>query len=101
MDIIKPTMINLPAIFKFRLYVAGSSPNSMQAVANLNGLCREHLPDRHQVEIVDVLREPRRALDDGILLTPMLIKLSPEPICKIIGNLSESRLVLSALGLIL
>lgn len=92
-------MISLTAIFKFRLYVAGNSPNSLQAITNLNVLCREHLSDRHEVEIVDVTREPKRALDDGILLTPMLIKMSPAPRCKIVGNLSESLLVLSALGL--
>jgi circadian clock protein KaiB len=92
-------MINLPTIFKFRLYVAGGSPNSLQAVSNLNALCREHLPDRHQVEIVDVIREPKRALADGILLTPMLVKFFPAPICKIIGNLSEPQMVLDALGL--
>ena len=78
------------AFFNLRLYVAGDAPNSMQAVANLHALCREHLPGRHEIEIVDVLREPNRALDEGILLTPLLVRLSPDPIRKIVGNLSQS-----------
>ena len=87
------------ATFKFRLYVAGDSPNSTQAVANLNDLCRAHLPDRHRIEIVDVLREPKRAMADGILLTPMLVKLSPKPGRTIIGTLSDRPTVIHALGL--
>jgi circadian clock protein KaiB len=86
-----------PAHFKFRLYVAGDASNSTQAVANLNALCREHLPERH--EIVDVLSEPQRALADGVILTPMLMKLSPGPIRKIVGSLSRIKTVLESLGL--
>ncbi len=85
--------------FKFRLYVAGSSPNSAKALANLKDLCREVLADRHEIEIVDVLKEPRRALEDGVLLTPMLVKFSPAPIQKIVGSLNQREPVLQALGL--
>ena len=67
------------AQFKFRLYVAGDAQNSAQAVANLTALCRTHLPDRHDIEVVDVFREPKRALADGILMTPTLVKLAPSP----------------------
>jgi len=88
-----------PAHFKLRLYVAGDGPNSIQAITNLHALCREHLPERHEIEIVDVLREPHRALDDGVMLTPMLVKLSPAPPRKIIGTLSQGETVLLALGL--
>jgi KaiB domain len=56
--------------FKFRLYIAGDGPHSVQAVANLNALCCEHLAERHEIEIVDVLHEPQRALDDKVMLTP-------------------------------
>ncbi len=87
------------AHFKFRLYVAGDSPNSTQAIANLNALCLQYLQERHEIEIVDVLREPKRALDDGILLTPTLVKLSPPPVRKIIGNLNQLQPVLLALNL--
>ncbi len=75
--------------FKFRLYVAGEAHNSTQAIANLKAFCLEHLADRHEIEIVDVLREPNRALAESVWLTPMLIKWWPEPICKVVGNLSE------------
>ncbi len=87
------------ATFKFRLYVAGNSPNSTQAVANLHALCREHLPERHHIEIVDVLRDPKQALADGVLITPLLVRLSPEPGCEIIGNLGDRPTVIHALGL--
>lgn len=86
-------------IFRFKLYVAGNSPNSVQAVANLHALCREHLPERHHIEIVDVLREPKRALAEGVMITPLLVLLSPEPGCEIVGNLGDRPTVIHALGL--
>lgn len=88
-----------PALFKFRLYVAGNSANSAEAAANLKRFCHDHLPDRHQIEIVDVLREPKRAVAEGVLLTPTLIKLSPAPVCKIVGTLSEASPLLHTFGL--
>ena len=86
-------------MFKFRLYVAGNTPNSTQALANLTALCRAHLPDRHEIEVVDVFRQPQRALTDGILMTPMLVKLAPSPELRIVGTLSQTQPVLQALGL--
>jgi circadian clock protein KaiB len=85
--------------FRFRLYVAGDGPNSTLAIANLSALCHEHLVERHEIEVVDVFREPERALVDGVLLTPMLMKLSPAPVRKIIGNLSQLKTTLVTLGL--
>ena len=87
------------ATFRFRLYVAGSAPNSVRALANLYALCRKHFPDSHRIEVIDVLKEPMRALDDVILVTPTLVKVSPDPEQQIIGNLSEEQEVLCALGL--
>jgi circadian clock protein KaiB len=88
------------ARFKFRLYVAGDAQNSAQAVANLNALCRTYLLDRHDIEIVNVFREPRRALADSIFMTPTLVKLAPSPAPrKIVGTLSQTQPVLEALGL--
>ena len=87
------------AIFKFRLYVAGGAQNSAQALANLTALCRAHLPDRHEIEVVDVLQEAKRALADGILMTPTLVKFEPPPVQKIVGTLSQTQTVLQALGL--
>jgi circadian clock protein KaiB len=86
--------------FKFRLYVAGDAQNSAQAIANLTALCREYLKDRHAIEVVDVFREPKRALADGILMTPTLVKLAPFPAPqRIVGTLSQTQPVLQLLGL--
>jgi circadian clock protein KaiB len=86
-------------LFKFRLFVAGDALNSAQAQANLASLCRDHLPDRHEIEVVDVFREPKRALAEGILMTPTLLKLAPLPARRIVGTLSQARPLLQALGL--
>jgi circadian clock protein KaiB len=83
----------------FRLYVTGEAPNSIRAIGNLRALCGEHLAGRHEIEIVDLLLEPQRALEDDVLLTPTLIQLAPKPVRKIIGNLNDSATVLRALGL--
>jgi circadian clock protein KaiB len=86
------------ALFRFRLYVAGNTPNSVQAKANLGTLCRIHLPGRYKIELVDVNREPKRALTEGIFMTPSLVKLAPSPVRMIVGTLSHSDSLLEALG---
>lgn len=86
------------AIYKFRLYVAGDGPNSSQARANLAALCRDYLPDRHQIEVIDVIEDPKRALADRIFMTPTLIKLAPAPVRVIVGTLSQQEIVLQTLG---
>jgi circadian clock protein KaiB len=85
--------------FKFQLYVAGRADNSTQAIANLTALCRTHMPGRHEIEIVDVFREPKRALVDRIFLTPTLVKVAPAPARRIVGTLSQTQAVLCALEL--
>jgi circadian clock protein KaiB len=86
-------------MFRFRLYTADGTQNSAQALANLTAICQAHVPDRYEIEVVDVFREPERAKADGIRMTPTLIKLSPAPTCRIIGSLSETRNVLVTLGM--
>ncbi len=86
-------------LFKFQLYVAGEALNSTQAIANLAAFCRAHLPDRYEIEIVDVFREPKRALAEGIFMTPTLVVLTPPPVRRIVGTLSHTQTVLLALGL--
>jgi circadian clock protein KaiB len=81
------------------LYVAGDTQNSSQARANLIAICRAHLLGRHQIEIVDVLKEPKRALADGIFMTPTLVKLTPSPPQTIVGSLSQKESVMQSLGL--
>jgi circadian clock protein KaiB len=85
--------------FMFRLYVAGSSQNSLQAVGNLNALCREHLAGLHEIEVVDVFKQPMRALEDGIMMTPTLVRLAPNPVRMIVGTLGRRDTVLQALGI--
>ena len=68
-------------LYKFRLYVAADTLNSTQALANLNALCRTHLPGRHEIEIVDVFREPQRALDEGIRMMTRIVECKPEEVC--------------------
>lgn len=82
-----------------RLYIAGGAPNSLQAIANLAAICREFLKEGHQLEVVDVLEQPQRAMAEGVLVTPSLAKLSPSPSANIVGNLSDKAKVLLALGL--
>ena len=85
--------------FVFRLFIAGGSPNSSQALQNLRRICETYLIDCHRIDVVDVFIEPERAMDEGIIVTPTLVKLEPIPVRRIIGNLSEPELVLQALGL--
>lgn len=82
-----------------RLYIVGGAPNSVQAIANLEAICREYLKGGHKLEIVDVLEHPRRAMAEGVLVTPSLAKLSPLPAASVVGNLSDKAKVLLALGL--
>jgi circadian clock protein KaiB len=87
------------SIYKFRLYVADDTTNSAQAAANLQALCKAHLSGRHEIEIVDVFKEPQRAILEGIRMTPTLLRLAPLPIRKIIGTLVDTQRVLETLGL--
>jgi circadian clock protein KaiB len=91
--------MNRRATLKFRLYIAGETENSLRAIANLSAFCRDYLHDRHEIEIVDVSKEPKRALEDHILMTPTLLKLAPSPKRKIIGTLKDIPTVLDALAL--
>ena len=91
----KPTKV----LFRFCLYVAENTQNSLDARANLAALCQTYLAGRFEIEVVDVLRHPKRALDDGILMTPTLVKLGPLPTRRIIGTLSKTEPVMRALGL--
>ena len=84
--------------FKLRLYIAGDTENSAKALANLAVICREHMPN-HEIDIVDVLKEPKTGLADGIFMTPTLIRLLPAPTKKIVGTLGQTETVLQALGL--
>ena len=85
------------ALLRLRLYVAGNGPNSMLAREHAMAICQTHYHDAFHLEIVDLLEFPERALVDGIIVTPTLLKLAPLPTQRIIGNLSDSSQVLIAL----
>jgi circadian clock protein KaiB len=85
--------------FRFVLFVAGDSPRSAQAAANLRRLATERLEGRAEIAVVDVLVDPARAESDRILTTPTLVKEAPEPARRVTGDLSDLDRVASALGL--
>ena len=78
---------------------AAGAVNSLHAVANLKTLCAQYLPDRHEIEIVDVYQAPQRALADGVMMTPTLIRIAPAPVRRIVGTLSQTPTIVQALGL--
>ncbi len=85
--------------FSFRLYVARDAPNSVQALSNLITLCDTYLRSRYEIEVVDVFKEPQRALADRVFMTPTLMRLGPLPRRCIVGTLTDTSAVLQALGL--
>ncbi|HJX28332.1 MAG TPA: circadian clock KaiB family protein [Thermoanaerobaculia bacterium] len=93
--------IELPAsgegFWDLRLYVAGQTPKSMTALANLKKMCEEHLPGRYKIEVIDLVKNPQLARSDQILAIPTLVRRLPEPMRKIIGDLSNEERVLVGL----
>ena len=86
--------------FVLRLYVAGQTPKSIAAFANLKKICEEHLAGRYQIEVIDLLENPTLARGDQILAIPTLVRKLPEPVRKIIGDLSNTERVLIGLDLL-
>lgn len=84
---------------QFRLYVAGEGPNSMAAIANLKALCEKYFPSNAAVEIVDVIKEPTLALQDQVMVTPLLIINTGSTVQKCIGDLSKLQHILETLGI--
>ena len=85
--------------YSLRLYVAGQTPKSVLALTNLKQICEQHLLGRNQIEIIDLLENPQLARGDQILAVPTLVRRLPEPIKKIIGDLSNTERVLVGLDL--
>ena len=86
-------------IFDLRLYVAGQTPKAVRAFANLRKICDEHLAGRYRIEVIDLLENPQLGRGDQILAIPTLVRRLPEPIKKIIGDLSNTERVLVGLDL--
>jgi circadian clock protein KaiB len=86
-----------PAEQILRLYIAGQTPRSVKAFANLKRICEEHLKGRYRIEVIDLIQHPQLAAGDQILAVPTLVRLLPEPVRKIIGDLSNTDRVLVGL----
>ena len=81
------------------LYVAGQTPKSLAAIANLQLLCKTHLAGRHTVEIIDLIQQPHLAIIDEIVALPTLVRRQPQPLKRIVGDLSKTRRVLLGLDI--
>jgi circadian clock protein KaiB len=85
--------------FILRLYIAGQTPNSIAAIANLKKICEEKLQGKYRIEVVDLLEKPQLAKGDQIIAIPTLVRRLPPPVKKIIGNLSKTESVIVGLDL--
>jgi circadian clock protein KaiB len=86
-------------LWELRLYIAGQTPKSITALNNIKKYCEEHLKDKYTIEIIDLIKEPQLAAGDQILAIPTLVRKFPEPIRKIIGDLSNEERVLVGLNI--
>jgi circadian clock protein KaiB len=84
-------------VLELRLYVAGQTPKSLIALKNLRKICEEHLQGRYRLHVIDLVNTPQLAQDDQILAIPTLVRNLPQPIRKIIGDLSDTQRVLVGL----
>jgi circadian clock protein KaiB len=82
-----------------RLYVAGSTLKSSRAITNIKAICEIHLKNRYELTVVDLYKQQKRAREDQIVVAPTLIRFSPLPVCRMIGDLSQTDRVLAALDL--
>ena len=86
--------------YELKLYVAGATPKSLEAFANLKMVCNEHLKGRYSIKVIDLLKNPKLAKGDQIVAIPTLVRRLPEPIKKIIGDLSSKQRVLVGLDIV-
>jgi circadian clock protein KaiB len=85
--------------YVLKLYVAGTTPRSTRAIANLHSLCDRYLDGRHELEVVDIFQQPERAAINQIVAVPALLKTSPAPVRCLVGDLSDRKKLLRALNL--
>jgi circadian clock protein KaiB len=85
--------------WELRLYIAGQTPNSVLALENINKYCKEYLEGRYSIEVIDLLKNPQLAEGDQIFAIPTLVRKVPEPLRKIIGDLSNKEKVLVGLNI--
>jgi circadian clock protein KaiB len=90
-------MTDVVATWNLRLYVAGEAPVSLAAFANLRAFCSSYVTAPYEIEIVDLLAHPELAREDAIVAIPTLVRRRPEPVCTVIGDLSDTARVLAGL----
>lgn len=86
-------------VYNLRLLIAGASPNSIRAISNMRAFCEQYLKDRYQLEIIDIYQQPQIAKRDQVIALPLLIKLSPLPVKRLIGDMSDTAKVMRGLDL--
>jgi circadian clock protein KaiB len=84
--------------WELRLYIAGQTPNSIAAIANLKKICEDQLQGRYRIEVIDLLEKPQLAKGDQIVAIPTLVRRLPPPVKKIVGNLSQDRAGIGRIG---
>ncbi len=95
----RPAKRNRNDFWRLRLYIAGHTPNSIAAIANLKHICEDQLRGKYRIEVIDLLKKPQLAKGDQIIAIPTLVRRLPPPVKKIIGNLSKTESVVVGLDL--
>jgi circadian clock protein KaiB len=95
----KPAAREETEVWELRLYIAGQTPRSVAAFDNLKRLCEEHLPGRYKIEVIDLIQHPQLAAGDQIVAIPTLVRKLPEPLRRIVGDLSNTERTLVGLQL--
>lgn len=97
----KPRQHALPAgqhlVLVLRLYVVPSAPNSVIAIANATAICNAHFKGAYHLEVIDILQHPDRALEDGVVVSPTLVRVAPLPLRRVLGALTDTQQLLLAL----
>ena len=94
-----PANSKITVPYKLRMYVTGASPNSARAISNIKNICEKYLSGMYDLEVVDIYQEPIKAQTEQVIALPMLVKSSPLPFKRLIGDMSDTKKVLTALGL--
>jgi circadian clock protein KaiB len=95
----KPRAGGKAATYRFRLYVAGTTPRSMRAILDARAFCESHLPNSYELEVIDIYQQPALARDAQIIAVPTLVRSLPQPLRRLVGDLSDVDRVLAALEL--
>jgi circadian clock protein KaiB len=89
-----------PERYLLRLFVTGTTPRSARAIRNIRAVCEDHLPDRYDLEVIDIYQHPEYVRTEQIIVTPTLVKQNPLPVRKLIGDLSDTARVLAGLDIV-